>query len=95
MLDSLLRGEAPFLSHLLYTQVLDDNILPERNLGISAGLAWGVKAELTAVYVDFGETEGMMLGRKHALTFNRSIVERLLAKSADWEFRNGMFQRRR
>jgi len=42
--DSLLRGEAPIASHLLYTQkgVLDDRIREERALGIAAGLAWGV-----------------------------------------------------
>lgn len=41
--DSLLRGEAPIASHLLYTQkgVLDDRIREERGLGIAAGVAWG------------------------------------------------------
>lgn len=53
--DSLLRGEAPIASHLLYTQkgVLDDRIREERGLGIAAGLAWGV-AEMTVVYADLG-----------------------------------------
>ena len=52
--DCLLRGEAPFASHLIYTQegVLDDKDRAERELGIEAGLAWGSKAEITAVYVD-------------------------------------------
>ena len=36
MKDSLSRGEAPFLSHLLYTQVLDDTKPDERGWGISA-----------------------------------------------------------
>ena len=42
--DSLLRGEAPIASHLLYTQpgVLDDQIPEERQMGIDAGLAWGM-----------------------------------------------------
>lgn len=54
MRDSFLRGEFPFASHLLYTQsgILEDKTLHERELGISAGLAWGAKAELTAVYLD-------------------------------------------
>lgn len=41
--DSLMRGETPVASHLLYTQtgVLDDSDPAERELGISAGLAWG------------------------------------------------------
>ena len=42
--DSLLRGESPIASHLLYTQVLDDTKLDERNLGIDAGLAWSSAA---------------------------------------------------
>jgi len=41
--DCLLRGEAPFASHLLYTQpgVLDDTLPDERACGIEAGLIWG------------------------------------------------------
>ena len=43
MKDCLHRGEAPYASHLLYTQegVLDDDVPGERKLGISAGLSWG------------------------------------------------------
>lgn len=59
MWDSLKRGEAPFLSHLLYPQVLDDTNPDERELGMKAGFEWGRGAELTAVYVDYGITPGM------------------------------------
>lgn len=59
MLDSLCRGEAPILSHLLYPQVLDDNNSRERAKGILAGLAWGAGAEATVVYVDRGISMGM------------------------------------
>jgi hypothetical protein len=45
MRDCLIRGEAPFASHLLYTQVLNDLDLREHVVGIEAGLAWGAKAE--------------------------------------------------
>jgi hypothetical protein len=40
MRDCFERGEAPFASHLLYTQpgVLDDTLHHERALGIDAGL---------------------------------------------------------
>lgn len=40
--DSVLRGEAPIASHLLFTQagVLQDDIENERAMGIEAGLAW-------------------------------------------------------
>ena len=64
MRDSLNRGEAPFASHLLYTQsnVLDDSIPEQRELGINAGFAWRDVADLTAFYIDFGWSEGMKKG---------------------------------
>ena len=42
--DSLLRGEAPIASHLLFTQpgVLDDQIPNERQMGISRGMQYGI-----------------------------------------------------
>lgn len=59
--DSILRDEAPFASHLLYTQenVLDDLIKEERNLGIHCGFHWGAKADLVAFYMDHGLSPGM------------------------------------
>jgi hypothetical protein len=58
--DSIYRGEAPYASHLLYTQVLKDEIPEERKLGIELGMAWVDAAELVAFYVDFGFSPGMM-----------------------------------
>ena len=62
--DSLLRGEAPIASHLLYTQpgVLDDMIGEERQLGIDAGLAWKTVATASVVYTDHGISRGMQYG---------------------------------
>lgn len=62
--DSLLRGEAPIASHLLYTQpgILNDDIPSERQHGIDAGLAWRKVAEATVVYIDLGITDGMVYG---------------------------------
>ncbi|HMW74518.1 MAG TPA: hypothetical protein PL173_11865 [Saprospiraceae bacterium] len=59
--DSLMRGESPIASHLLYTQegVLDDNIPQERDLGIKAGLEWTTVAEKHVFYVDYGVSRGM------------------------------------
>lgn len=76
--DSLLRGEAPIASHLLYTQpgVLDDNEPEDRKLGINAGLAWGRVAELTVVYVDLGVTLGMQHGIHRAKEENRPVEHR-------------------
>jgi hypothetical protein len=78
--DSLLRGEAPFASHLLYTQagVLDDKVLEERELGIESGLAWGRCADLTAVYTDLGTSEGMKRGIMHARELGRPVEYRSL-----------------
>jgi len=62
--DSLLRGESPIASHLLYTQdsILDDNIPEERQMGIDAGLAWRVVANKSVVYTDRGISKGMNYG---------------------------------
>lgn len=61
MRDSLLRGEAPIASHLLYTQagILDDLVPEERAQGINAGLEWAKHAELAVFYVDLGWSLGM------------------------------------
>ena len=79
--DSLARGEAPFASHLLYTQpgVLDDTNPEERRQGIEAGLRWGAAAQLTAVYDDLGITEGMRQGIARAEAEGRPIEVRQLA----------------
>jgi hypothetical protein len=78
MRDSLDRGEAPFASHLLYTQVLDDDILDQRMRGIGAGLAVAERADLSAVYVDLGVSKGMRLGIEHAKAHGRRVEERSL-----------------
>jgi hypothetical protein len=51
--DCLMRGEAVFASHLLYTQpgVLRDDIEDERKLGIDAGHAWIASADAMVVYI--------------------------------------------
>lgn len=63
--DSLLRGESPIASHLLYTQesVLDDLIPAERSLGIAAGLAWRSVAHKAVFYVDRGWSSGMLAAK--------------------------------
>ncbi len=78
--DSLLRGEAPIASHLLYTQpgVLDDNTQEERLHGIAAGLAWKAVAHGTVVYMNFGITKGMEFGIKEAVSHGLSVEYRLL-----------------
>ncbi len=74
--DCLMRGEAPFASHLLYTQdgVLDDTIKEERIYGINAGHAWMHGAQAVVVYTDRGISEGMRQGIASA-TVNKVPVE--------------------
>ena len=80
MRDSLMRGEYPFVMHLLYTQegILDDEIPTERTLGIEAGLAWGKQASKTVVYTDLGITPGMEKGIRRAKEEGREIEYRAL-----------------
>lgn len=74
--NSLNRGEAPLASHLLYTQVLDDQNGYERDWGIRAGLAWNKYADLVAVYIDYGITPGMRRGIEFAVREGITIEER-------------------
>lgn len=80
--DSLGRDEAPYASHLFYTQMLDDNNADERKLGIDAGLTICHHAEQTAVYVDYGISRGMQYGIETAKSAGRVIVERKLFPEA-------------
>ena len=80
--DSLLRGESPIASHLLYTQagILDDNIPEERERGMSAGWAWMVKAEAIVVYEDKGISKGMEDGVARARSHGLPVEFRKLDK---------------
>lgn len=75
LLDCLRRGEAPYASHLLYTQVLDDRDPKLRERGIRAGFIWGEFAEVCAVYEDLGVSAGMERGTARAESFG-VVVER-------------------
>ena len=85
MHDCFLRGEAPYASHLLYTQpgVLRDEIPEERLLGIEAGLLWGSLAEKTVVYEDLGISTGMRLGIERAEAEGRPVEYRSLEAWAE------------
>jgi len=80
MLDSIKRGESPYASHLLYTQVLDDQNLEQRELGIEAGLAWSEVAELAAIYTDHGMTAGMQRGIKRHRENGVRVERRTLSR---------------
>src|SRR5215831_14028207 len=82
--QSLKLGEAPFASHLFYTQVLNDRDQLEREWGIGAGFIWGQCADLTAVYDDRGISDGMALGIQAAKRAGRPIEFRSLKGIPVW-----------
>jgi hypothetical protein len=80
MSDSLMRGESPFASHLLYTQVLDDTKDIERLTGMSRAFNWYRHADLMAVYIDKGISNGMKMGMEVAEKLGIEMVYRTLDK---------------
>ncbi len=77
---SLLQGEAPIASHLLYTQpgILNDGIPGERAWGINAGLSWLDVADASVVYIDRGITPGMRKGIDAAIAAGVQVEQRSL-----------------
>ena len=78
MLDCFKRGEAPFASHLLYPQILDDADPEERKTGMRAGLHIGDAMDVTVVYGDLGVSIGMKSGIGRAEKKGRFIEYRTL-----------------
>lgn len=78
--DCIDRGEAPFASHLLYTQpgILDDTNHEQRKLGIQAGFEWGRLAEARVVYTDLGISPGMKAGIEEAEKLGQPVEYREL-----------------
>lgn len=78
MHDCICRGEAPYASHLLYTQkgILDDDDPSQRRIGIVAGYAWGEYADAHIFYTDRGWSRGMI-----------EAWERVLRKKLVYELR--------
>jgi hypothetical protein len=81
LLDSLSREEAPFVSHLLYTQVLDDDDPIQRRWGINAGFSWHSVADLCAIYTDYGMSRGMEEGIISAQKFGLIIDYRKIGEN--------------
>ncbi len=76
--DCIKRGEFPFVSHLLYPQVLDDLDASERRQGMRGGEVWAVQADLRVVYTDQGESKGMTWGIRHAAGLGQRVEYRSL-----------------
>lgn len=86
MLDSLSRGEAPLLSHLLYTQVLDDTDPEQRHRGIRAHKSWIVVCDKVVVYADRGISDGMKEGIRFAHAVFREVGLRFLDAHTEVDF---------
>lgn len=80
--DCLKRGESPYVSHLLLTQVkiLRDEIPEERDLGLKAGWSWYRAAEKSVVYTDRGISDGMKKGIQIANDLKLPIEYRSIEK---------------
>lgn len=73
MVYALGEGTAPFLSHLLYTQVLDDRIPEERALGLEAGFQMGDRCDERWFFVDHGISAGMRMAVDRALRIGQRV----------------------
>lgn len=77
LLNSLLQGETPVASHLLYTQVWSEK--PElRDAGIKAGIEMHKRSDLVALGVDLGVSSGMKLASDHATLIGVAQTRRVL-----------------
>ena len=80
VMDCLKRGEAPYASHLFFTQdgILDDTVPEERKLGMEAGKVWAAAAEKSVIYIDRGMSGGMKWGIEEAKKVGRPVEYREL-----------------
>lgn len=60
--SALVMGEAPYASHVMFGQALNDADPHERRVGMELGFRWGAVAETRVVYCDRGVSSGMAEG---------------------------------
>lgn len=88
LLDSLMRGEASFLGHLLYTRVLSDADPVHREMGIRAHIAVLTRASYVVVGTDLGPpTDGMLEAIKVARSLGIQVVPRALGHGWESKYR--------
>lgn len=79
MMDSMFfHGEAPMASHLLYTQVTNEDDPAQRAMGIQAGLAWRTATAGSVVYTDRGSSRGVAYGIAAAQESGKPVEYRSL-----------------
>ena len=91
MRDSIMRGEAPIASHLIYTQpgILHDDVLSERETGIKAGFAWWSVADLIVFYSDLGWSPGMTQALARCVDERRPFEVRNIVSGKVWHSDKG------
>lgn len=89
MMDSLQRGEAPFLGHLLYTQILRDREPLERQFGLESHLSWLLASDGVAFYIDHGMSPGMVEALATATQHGIPTLERRLYSDANVQTSEG------
>ena len=95
--DSCERGEAPFPTHLVYTQipsgtyVSDDDAarrVMSREHGLQRGFVWRNLCKRTVFYVDEGMSSGMLRAEAEAIRGGHVVERRLLPRwqeiKAEW-----------
>ena len=86
--DSLIRGEAPYASHVLFhhEDILDDNDIIGRILGMEVGSVWSAAGDLRAFYIDLGISQGMIAAKDEAERLGQPYVLRTLEPDLMKEF---------
>lgn len=78
MLNCLARGEAPYVPHLLYTQVLNEDDPEGRNLGLLVAKTFLEVCDKLIVYNDRGISAGMRAEIDHAENMGKEVEYRHL-----------------
>lgn len=78
--DSFKRGEAPFSSHILYSDALNYRVRIDKDIGLISHVSWIAVCDLVAVYVDFGLSEGMQLAVNVAKIKHKRIEYRTIGQ---------------
>ena len=79
LMHSISIGEAPMAGHLLYVQVLRDEVPVDRALGIACHLAFIDRADAVVVYTDLGISRGMQMAIDHATGAGVPVERRSIA----------------
>lgn len=83
---SMLFKEAPFASHQMYTNALNDDLRNEREAGINAGYVWMQDAHAVVFYVDYGMSNGMHNALDEAIEQRKAIEFRRIAEAGECVF---------